>query len=147
MVQSQDSTQEMGSLAQFLNHSLSMQTDLSVISEKFVSIRERKETLGKTSVSFRRETDVARHVVPDNRLRSTSSSSTPRIQTSTKTRRLSDQLSTTIQRQKNRHEQRHHTYAQLKDLAQRRLNIVAELVTLDEQYEATLAKLLLPGNH
>lgn len=128
MVQSQDSTQEMGSLAQFLNHSLSMQTDLSVISEK-------------------RETDVARHVVPDNRLRSTSSSSTPRIQTSTKTRRLSDQLSTTIQRQKNRHEQRHHTYAQLKDLAQRRLNIVAELVTLDEQYEATLAKLLLPGNH
>ena len=76
-----------------------------------------------------------------------STSSTPRIEGHVKTRRLSDHLSTTIQRQKTRHEQRHHAYAQLKTLAQRRLNVVAELVTLDEQYEATLAQLLLPGNH
>lgn len=53
----------------------------------------------------------------------------------------------TIHRQKTRHEQRHHAYNQLKHLAQRRLNVVAELVTLDEEYEATLAKLLIPGKH
>ena len=62
-------------------------------------------------------------------------------------RRLSEHLSTTIQRQKSRNEQRHHAYSQLKHLAQKRLNVIAELVNLDEQYEATLAQLLLPGNH
>ena len=76
-----------------------------------------------------------------------SSSSTPRIENPVKARRLSDHLSTTIQRQKSRNEQRTNAYAQLKHLAQRRLNVVAELVTLDEQYEATLAQLLLPGNN
>jgi len=76
-----------------------------------------------------------------------SSSSTPRIEGPLKARRLSEHLSTTIQRQKTRNEQRNNAYAQLKNLAQRRLNVVAELVTLDEQYEATLAKLLLPGNN
>ncbi len=93
----------------------------------------------------RHESDLHRHEVPDHRIRS--SSSTPRMEEPPKTRRLSEHLSTTIQRQKTRNEQRHHTYAQLKHLAQRRLNVVAELVTLDEQYEATLAKLLLPGNY
>jgi FixJ family two-component response regulator len=78
---------------------------------------------------------------------SSSSSSTPRIEEPLKARRLSDHLSTTIQRQKSRNQQRHNTYAQLKHLAQRRLNVIAELVTLDEQYDATLAKLLLPGNN
>jgi hypothetical protein len=79
---------------------------------------------------------------------SSSSSSTPRIECPLKnSRRLSEHLSTTIQRQKTRNEQRHNAYAELKHLAQRRLNVVAELVTLDEQYEATLAKLLLPGNN
>ena len=80
-------------------------------------------------------------------MRSSSTSSTPRIEAPLKTRRLSEHLSTTIQRQKTRNEQRHHAYAQLKHLAQRRLNVVAELVTLDEEYEATLAKLLLPGHN
>jgi hypothetical protein len=91
--------------------------------------------------------DVRRHEVPNHRLRSSSSSSTPHIEGPMKMRRLSTHLSTTIERQKTRHEQRHHAYAQLEHLAKRRLNVVAELVTLDEQYEATLAKLLLPDNH
>ncbi|CAF1288727.1 unnamed protein product, partial [Rotaria sordida] len=94
------------------------------------------------------ESDIHRHEVPDNRMRSSSSSSsTPRIEIPLKTRRLSEHLSTTIERQKTRSEQRNNAYIQLKHIAQRRLNVVAELVTLDEQYEATLAKLLLPGNH
>jgi hypothetical protein len=80
-------------------------------------------------------------------MRSSSSSSTPRIEDPLKTRRLSEHLTTTIQRQKTRNQRRHNTYAELKNLAQRRLNVVAELVTLDEQYEATLAQLLLPGNN
>jgi hypothetical protein len=95
----------------------------------------------------RHESDIHRHEVPDIRIRSSSSSSTPRIENSLKTRRLSEHLSTTIQRQKTRNEQRHNAYEQLKHLTQRRLNVIAELVTLDEQYEATLAKLLLPGNN
>lgn len=119
-----DSTHEMGTLAQLLNHSI---RDATIISHKH-------------------ESDVHRHEVPDHRVRSSSSSSTPRFENLPKIRRLSDHLSTTIQRQKTRNEQRHHAYAQLKDLAQRRLHVVAELVNLDEQYEATLAKLLLPGN-
>ena len=98
-----------------------------------------------TILLSRRESDIRRHEVPEHRMRS--SSSTPRLEGLVRTRRLSDHLSTTIQRQKTRNEQRHHAYAQLKTLAQRRLNVVAELVTLDEQYEATLATLLLPGNH
>jgi len=118
-----DSTHEMGTLAQLLNHSIH---DATIISHK--------------------ESDIHRHEVPDHRVRSSSSSSTPRFENLPKVRRLSDHLSTTIQRQKTRNEQRHHAYAQLKDLAQRRLHVVAELVNLDEQYEATLAKLLLPGN-
>lgn len=97
--------------------------------------------------SLRQETDIRRHEVPDHRIRSSSSSSTPRVEGPMKARRLSEHLSTTIQRQKSRHEQRHHAYNQLKHLAQRRLNVVAELVTLDEEYEATLAKLLIPGKH
>lgn len=119
-----DSTHEMGTLAQLLNHSI---PDATILSHKH-------------------ESDVHRHEVPDHRMRSSSSSSTPRFENLPKVRRLSEHLSTTIQRQKTRNEQRNHTYAQLKDLAQRRLHVVAELVNLDEQYEATLAKLLLPGN-
>jgi len=121
-----DSTHEMGTLAQLLNHSFPGQKDASISSHKH-------------------ESDIRRHEVPDHRIRSTSS--TPRLSSPIKTRRLSEHLSTTIQRQKSRNEQRHNAYAQLKHLAQRRLNVVAELVTLDEEYEATLAKLLLPGNH
>jgi hypothetical protein len=120
-----DCTHEMGTLAQLLNHSVP----------------------AVDNISFKQESDVRRHEVPDQRIRSSSSSSTPRIEIPLKSRRFSDQLSTTIQRQKTRHEQRHHAYSELEQLAQRRLNVVAELMTLDEQYEATLAKLLLPGNH
>lgn len=123
-----DSTHEMGTLAQLLNHSFPLQKDISFASHKH-------------------ESDVHRHEVPDHRVRSSSSSSTPRLENAGRTRRLSEHLSTTIQRQKSRNEQRHHAYAQLKHLAQRRLNVISELVTLDEQYEATLAQLLLPGNH
>lgn len=126
--QSPDSTHEMGTLAQFLNHSFPVQADSSIGSHK-------------------QESDVRRHEVPDHRVRSSSSSSTPRIHEPMKSRRLSEHLSTTIQRQKTRHEQRNHAYNQLKHLAQRRLNVVAELVTLDEEYEATLAKLLIPGKY
>lgn len=121
-----DPTYEMGTLAQLLNHSFPPPANVSMESHK-------------------RESDVRRHEVPEHRMRS--SSSTPRLEGLARTRRLSEHLSTTIQRQKTRNEQRHHAYAQLKTLAQRRLNVVAELVTLDEQYEATLATLLLPGNH
>jgi len=124
-----DSTHEMGTLAQFLNHSFPIHKDVSITSHK----------------SDRHASDIHRHEVPDHGIRS--SSSTPRMENLPKTRRLSEHLSTTIQRQKSRSEQRHNAYTQLKHLAQRRLNIVAELVTLDEQYEATLAKLLLPGSH
>jgi len=123
-----DSTHEMGTLAQLLNHSFPVHKDTSMSSHKH-------------------ESDIHRHEVPDHGIRSSSSSSTPRIENPIKTRRLSEQLSTTIQRQKSRNEQRNNAYAQLKHLAQRRLNVVAELVTLDEQYEATLAKLLFPGNN
>jgi len=123
-----DSTHEMGTLAQLLNHSVPIHRDISMTSHKH-------------------ESDIHRHEVPDHRIRSSSSSSTPRIEDPIKTRRLSKHLSTTIQRQKTRNEQRNNAYEQLKHLAQRRLNVVAELVTLDEQYEATLAKLLLPGNN
>ncbi|CAF0894075.1 unnamed protein product [Rotaria sp. Silwood1] len=123
-----DPTYEMGTLAQLLNHSFSGHKDISMASQKH-------------------ESDIHRHVVPDNRMRSSSSSSTPRIEAPLKARRLSEHLSTTIERQKTRSEQRNNAYIQLKHIAQRRLNVVAELVTLDEQYEATLAKLLLPGNH
>ncbi|CAF1226200.1 unnamed protein product [Adineta steineri] len=123
-----DSTHEMGTLAQLLNHSFPVQRDSSILSQKH-------------------ESDIRRHEVPNNQMRSSSNSSTPRIEGPLKTRRLSEHLSTTIQRQKTRNEQRHNAYAELKNLAQRRLNVVAELVTLDEQYEATLAKLLLPGNN
>jgi len=123
-----DSTHEMGTLAQLLNHSFPVRRDTSMISHKH-------------------ESDIHRHEVPDHQIRSSSSSSTPRIENPLKTRRLSEHLSTTIQRQKTRNEQRSNAYSQLKHLAQRRLNVIAELVTLDEQYEATLAKLLLPGNN
>ncbi|CAF1687727.1 unnamed protein product, partial [Adineta ricciae] len=119
-----DSTHEMGTLAQLLNHSVPAHVDTSISSQKH-------------------ESDIRRHEVPNHRMRSSSTSSTPRFEAPLKTRRLSEHLSTTIQRQKTRNEQRHHAYAQLKHLAQRRLNVVAELVTLDEEYEATLAKLLL----
>ncbi|CAF3320525.1 unnamed protein product [Rotaria socialis] len=124
-----DLTHEMGTLAQLLNHSFTGHKNISMMSQ-------------------RHESDIHRHEVPDNRMRSSSSiSSTPRIESPRKTRRMSDHLSTTIERQKTRSEQRNNAYIQLKHLAQRRLNVVAELVTLDEQYEATLGKLLLPGNH
>ena len=142
---SPDSTHGMGTLAQFLNHSFSLHVDTSNGSHKSVLVLFVLIVIA--SLLSRQETDVRRHEVPDHRVRSSSSSSTPRLHELTKPRRLSEHLSTTIQRQKTRHEQRHHAYNQLKQLAQRRLNVVAELVTLDEEYEATLAKLLIPGNH
>lgn len=138
-----DSTHEMGTLAQLLNHSIH---DATIISHKFVCSNEKLFLKFPFDFFSRQESDIHRHEVPDHRVRSSSSSSTPRFENLPKVRRLSDHLSTTIQRQKTRNEQRHHAYAQLKDLAQRRLHVVAELVNLDEQYEATLAKLLLPGN-
>jgi hypothetical protein len=134
-----DSTHEMGTLAQLLNHSFPVHKDTSI---RFIS--KQISSISNLS-SFRHESDIHRHEVPDHRIRS--SSSTPRIENPIKARRLSEHLSTTIQRQKSRNEQRTNAYAQLKHLAQRRLNVVAELVTLDEQYEATLAQLLLPGNN
>jgi len=93
-----DSTHEMGTLAQLLNYS---------------------PAIVQIDASFTHQSDVHRHEVPDNRMRSSSSSSsTPRIEHSSpppcQQHRLSQHLSTTIQRQKIRSEQRQNVYAQLK---------------------------------